>query len=780
MDNIIQTPIVEEVEQSFLDYSLSVITDRAIPAVEDGCKPVVRRILWSMFEGGYKNDKAYVKCARPVGDIMGKYHPHGDSSIYGALVGISQPWNMRYPLIDFHGNNGSRDGDGPAAMRYTECRLSKIAEVTLADIKKNSVDWVPNFDETAQEPVYLPGLFPNLICNGTTGIAVAMACNFAPHNLKEVVEAIKHYLSNEKEKILDDIKAPDFPTGGTIINADEMRDIYRTGKGRVKLRGDYILEKNAIVFTSIPYKVSKETLQQDIDKLCEEGKIEGITAIRDESNSKGIRFVIELARGISGDVIARQLYKYTDLETSFSINQVGLLNKSPKLMTMFDLIEGYARHQLDVYKRSLEFDVNKLNDRIEIINGLLKAMEDIDNIIVIIKKSESAAKAKENLIAKYKFTNNQVDAILNMRLSKLAHMEKIALEDELHNKEQELEGLKFILSSEENLHNGLIEKLNKFVSVFGDARRTALTNIKETKEEKEVAEIIPEDVVVKITEEGLISRIPTKKFKPQKRGGVGYRNKGEVINNVISTNTVDILMVFTSFGKVYRLSIDDIPADKAVSLGSLVQFEMGEKYVTAASMSRDVNNQFVWFITKNGVVKRTALKEYVGAKRKTGTVAVKLREGDELIRVFISPIVDKDIMIFTHDGFAIRSAISQFSISSRTAIGIKGINLGKDDYVINAGIVQDNLNMAVFTEDGMGKKLALNEFPVQNRGGKGIKCVPNGNLADAIGLLESENLLIIGTMSNICIKQSDLDIGTRQSIGKKVIKNGKIIQVIAV
>ena len=687
---------------------------------------------------------------------------------------------MRYPLIDFHGNNGSRDGDGPAAMRYTECRLSKIAEATLADIKKDSVDWIPNFDETAQEPVYLPGLFPNLICNGTTGIAVAMACNFAPHNLNEVIEAIKHYLSGEKEKIYEDIKAPDFPTGGTIINANDMKDIYRTGKGRVKLRGDYILEKNAIVFTSIPYKVSKETLQQDIDKLCEEGKLEGITAIRDESNNKGIRFVIELARGVDGDVMARQLYKLTDLETSFSINQVALTQKTPKLMTMMDLIAGYANHQLDVYERSIKYDVNKLLERIEIINGLLKAIEDIDNIIAIIKKSESAAKAKDNLIAKYGFTIPQVDAILNMRLSKLAHMEKIALNTELTEKEKECEGLQFILSSEENLHNGLIEKLDKFAKTYGDARRTALTHINETKEEKEMAEIVPEDVVVKITEDGLISRIPTKKFRPQKRGGVGYKNKGEVINMVISTNTVDILMVFTSFGKVYRMSIDDVPADKAVSLASLVQFEAGEKYVTAASMSRDVDNQFVWFITKNGVVKRTPLKEYIGAKRKTGTVAIKLREGDGLIKVFISPIVDKDIMIFTHDGFVVRSPINQFSISSRTAIGIKGINLGKDDYVINAGIVQDNLTMAVFTEDGMGKKLSLNEFPIQNRGGKGIKCVPNGNLADAIGLLESENLLIIGTMSNICIKQNDLDIGTRQNIGKKVIKNGKITQVIAV
>jgi len=780
MDNIIQTPIIEEVEQSFLDYSLSVITDRAIPAVEDGCKPVVRRILWSMLESGYKNNKPYVKCARPVGDIMGKYHPHGDSSIYGALVGISQPWNMRYPLIDFHGNNGSRDGDGPAAMRYTECRLSKIAEATLADIKKDCVDWTPNFDETTQEPVYLPGMFPNLLCNGTTGIAVAMACSFAPHNLKEIMNAAIYYLNHrdncKAEDLLQFIEGPDFPTGGIVINKKELRDAYLTGKGRARIRGEYIKENNKLIFTSIPYKISKESLLQEIDKLCEEKKLDGIAEIRDESNKSGVRFVIELNKGIDAEVIANKLYALTDLETTYSFNQVGLVNKSPKQLTLLDLIHYYIGHQENVFRRKKQYESSQLDKKIHILRGLSAALDNIDDIIQLIKKSSSVADAREKL-QQMNFSIEQADAILNMKLSKLAHMEKIAVENDLNNA---LAENALIIDQLNHVNESLAEELEQFKQKFGDDRRTTITNIEITKEEKEVAEIIPEDVVVKITEDGLISRIPNKKFRPQKRGGIGYKNKGEIINRVISTNTIDILMIFTSFGKVYRISVDDVPEDKSVSLASLVQFESGEKYVTAACMSRDVDNQFVWFVTKNGTIKRTPLKEYVGAKRKTGTAAIKLREDDELIRVFISPIVDKDIMIFTHDGFAVRSHINQFSVSSRTAIGIKGINLGKDDYVINAGIVQDNLTMSVFTEDGMGKRLSLNEFPVQNRGGKGIKCIPSGYLADAIGLLKEENLLVVGTMSNICIKQDDLDIGTRQSIGKKVIKNGKIIQVIAV
>ena len=440
-DNIITTPVVGEVEQSFLDYSLSVITDRAIPAVEDGLKPVMRRILWEMQEDGITSAKQYVKCATPVGNTMAKYHPHGDSSIYGALVHASQPWTMRYPLIDFHGNNGSRDGDGPAAYRYTECRLSHISEATLEHIKKDTVDWIPNYSETGEEPVYLPGRFPNLLCNGTTGIAVAMACSFAPHNLKEVMAAAQKVLSGDytEDEVLDCIIGPDFPTGGIVVNKKELRDGYRTGKGRVRIRGEYHVEtkngKDTVVFDSIPYKISKENLILEIDTLCEEKKIDGIVEIRDESNKKGVRFVIELAKGINGDVIANKLYHMTELETTYSINQVALVDKTPKLLSFKELIEKYVEHQEDVYLRKCKWEHQKLNDRIHILHGLAKTAEDIDNVIQLIKTSDDAADAHNKLRKQYNFTDVQAKAILDMKLSKLAHTEKIAIEKELKEKE---------------------------------------------------------------------------------------------------------------------------------------------------------------------------------------------------------------------------------------------------------------------------------------------------------------------------------------------------------
>ena len=418
MENIIQTPIIPEVEQSFLDYSLSVITDRALPSAEDGLKPVARRILYDMFDKGYMNNKKFVKCAQPVGDTMGRFHPHGDSSIYGALTWLSQPWNMRYPLIDFHGNNGSRDGDEPAAYRYTECKLSKIGEEMLADIKKDTIDWINAYTDEEQEPIYLPGKIPNLLVNGTTGIAVGMACSFAPHNLNEVMDAAIHVLSNPEcdiKELLNFITGPDFPTGGLLINKDELAAAYLTGKGRARIRGEYHIESDktgdTIVFDSIPYKVSKDSLTIELDKLCESGELNGVTTIRDESNSKGVRFVIELAKGVSAEPIIRKIYAKTKLEDTYSFNQVALVDKKPKLLNLKQLIENYIEHQKDVIVRKSKFEYAKAEARAHILQGLLKALEDIDNIIQLIKKSENAAKAKENLIAKYAFTEPQEKAI---------------------------------------------------------------------------------------------------------------------------------------------------------------------------------------------------------------------------------------------------------------------------------------------------------------------------------------------------------------------------------
>ena len=786
-DNIVITPVVGEVEQSFLDYSLSVITDRAIPAVEDGLKPVMRRILWEMQEDGITSNKQYVKCATPVGNTMAKYHPHGDSSIYGALVHASQPWTMRYPLIDFHGNNGSRDGDGPAAYRYTECKLSTISESTLEHIKKDTVDWIPNYSETGKEPVYLPGRFPNLMCNGTTGIAVAMACSFAPHNLNEVMDAAIHALTDpsaSENDILDHINGPDFPTGGTIVNKNELRDAYRTGKGRVRIRGDYHIEskggKDTIVFDSIPYKVSKESLITDIDALCEEKKLEGIVEIRDESNKKGVRFVIELAKGINGDVIANKLYRLTDLETTYGINQVALVDKTPKLLTFKELIELYNKHQSEVFFRRLYYDAKKLDERIHILQGLAKAVEDIDNVISIIKKADSSADAKLKLRERYNFSEAQAQAILDMKLSKLAHTEKIAIENELTEKTKEYEALLVLIGNDAARCVALAGEYKKFKQQFGDARKTTITQLNLSDEEKEVAEILPENCVVVITEAGNIKRIPAASYRTQKRNGKGIKNQDEIVRDVIKTNTIDNLMVFSTFGKVYKLAVNDIPVGtnttRGTSIETLVSMENNEKFVTLASVERSADNsKFVWFITKNGIIKKASLSEYTGMKRKNGVIATSLKEGDSLAKVFIAP--DEQIMIFTRNGMALRFEGKNVSISSRTAIGVKAINLNEGDYVIDALHLNGEKDIMIFQENGMAKRVAVNDFVLQNRAGKGLICHKPGEVVAACPVNDDHMMLVVGNMNSICINASDVALGSRGAQGVIVIKNNNIIGV---
>lgn len=788
-DNIITTPVVGEVEQSFLDYSLSVITDRAIPAVEDGLKPVMRRILWEMQEDGITSSKQYVKCATPVGNTMAKYHPHGDSSIYGALVHASQPWTMRYPLIDFHGNNGSRDGDGPAAYRYTECKLSTISEATLEHIKKDTVDWIPNYSETGKEPVYLTGRFPNLMCNGTTGIAVAMACSFAPHNLNEIMDAAIIALSNPKatdEEVLSAIIGPDFPTGGTVINKDELRGAYRTGKGRVRIRGDYHIEtksgKNTLVFDSIPYKISKETLIADIDALCEEKKIEGITEIRDESNKKGVRFVIELAKGINGDVIANKLYRLTELETTYSINQVALVEKTPKLLTFRQMIDYYNKHQEDVYLRRLNYEANKLADRIHILQGLARAAEDIDNIIALIKKSQNSGYAKIALV-QLGFTDVQAQAILDMKLSKLAHTEKVAIENELQEKEKEHKALIFLISDSVARCASLVEEYKAFKNKFGDARKTVITQMNISDEEKEIAEIIPENCVVVITEAGNIKRISAASYRTQKRNGKGIKNQDEVVHEVIKTNTIDNLMVFSSFGKVYKLAVNDIPvgtnATRGTSIETLVSMGVGEKFVTVASVARSAEqSHFVWFVTQNGIIKKTSLSEYTGMKRKTGVIATTLKEGDALAKVFIAP--DSQIMIFTKNGMALRFDGKNVSVSSRTAIGVKAINLNDGDIVADALHLSGEKSIMVFAENGMAKRVPVTDFVIQNRAGKGLICHKAGNVVAACPVNEDNMILVVGDTSTICVSAADVTESSRSAQGVMAIKGNNIIGVVRI
>ena len=788
MDNIIQTPIVGEVEQSFLNYSLSVITDRAIPSAEDGLKPVARRILWDMYDKGYMNNKKFVKCAQPVGDTIGRFHPHGDASTYAALVWLSQPWNMRYPLITFHGNNGSRDGDGPAAYRYTECKLSKIGEEMLADIKKDTVDWQLAYTDAENEPIYLPGKFPNLIVNGTSGIAVAMACSFAPHNLNEVMDAAVHVVSNpdcEIKEILNYITGPDFPTGGLIVNKDELPTAYLTGKGRARIRGEYEIESDksgdTIVFTSIPYKVSKEDLIQEIDKLCEEGKLDGVSAIRDESNRNGVRFVIELAKGVSSEPIIAKLFKFTRLEDTYSFNQVALVDKKPQLLNIKQLLEIYIEHQKEVLLRKTKYEAAKIASKIHILEGLLKALEDIDNVIALIKKSESAEAAKIALMNSYALSEAQAKAILDMKLAKLAKLEKIEIENEKAKLESELERLNAIIQ------NPIPELINIFKALkntYGDARRSTITQVASTKEEKEIEFVEPEKCVVIMTESGLIKRIPAASFRTQKRNGKGVKAQDDITSAVIRTNTIDSLMIFSNKGKMYRLLVNDIPVGTNVSKGTsvkaLINMEMDEHPAVMYSIYRDTDAQYVLFVTKNGLVKKTALDEYIKTKKKTGIAAISIKDGDELAAV--SLVKHEQLILVTAKGMAIRFDSKEVSATSRATSGVKGITISADDEIVAAIPVRNaNDKLAIFVNGGMAKKFGLDELPVQKRAGKGLMCYKptdsTGKVAAATLVEDGDCVLIVGDKNSICIEASEIPVLGRASIGNLVIKDNKILSV---
>lgn len=789
MSDILKTPIVEEVKQSFLDYSLSVITDRAIPSAEDGLKPVQRRILWDMFDKGYRNDKKFVKCAQPVGDTMGRFHPHGDSSIYGALVWLSQKWNMRYPLIDFHGNNGSRDGDSPAAYRYTECKLSKAGEEMLMDIKKNAVDWQLAYTDEENEPIYLPGNIPNLLVNGTMGIAVAMACSFAPHNMNEIMDAAIKLLDNPEttvKDLLNIVKGPDFPTGGLLINKDELATAYSTGKGRARVRAEYKIEsekgKDSIVFTSIPYKVSKEDLIVEIDKLCEAGKIDGIASIRDESSKGEVRLVIEMAKGVSTGPALAKLFKMTRLEDTYSFNQVALVNKSPKLLNLKQLLEVYIEHQRDVLLRITNYDLEKIKAKIHILEGLLIALEDIDNVIKLIKSSESASAAKEALMTKYKLSEIQAKAILDMKLAKLAKLEKIEIENEKKDLVKLSEKLGEIIK---NPVPKLTEIFTNLKNKYGDARRTTITQIEaETKEEKEIQFVEPEKCVVVLTESGCIKRIPATSFRTQRRNGKGVKTQDDITTMVLRTNTIDSLMVFTDQGRMYRLLVNDIPVGTNVSQGqsvkSLIAMETDENPAVIYSIYRDTDAKYVFFTTKNGVVKKTSLEEYINTKKKTGITAITLRDNDEIASVCL--VKDEPMILLTKQGMGIKFSSTDVGATSRATVGVKGINMKDDDEIV-AAIPVRNMNdeLAIFTSTGLGKKFPSNELPIQKRGGKGLICYKpspvNGDVAAAALIADEDSLLVCGDKSSICISATEISSSGRASIGTQVLKDNKLLSV---
>ena len=692
---------------------------------------------------------------------------------------MAQPWVMRYPLIDFHGSMGNRDGDGPAAYRYTEARLGKLAEDgMLCGIKKNNVDYMPNYSETKDEPITLPSLFPNLLCNPNTGIGVAVACNWAPHNLGEVAQAIYDYMDGKEPTL----PGPDFPTGGMIINKNDIPNIMKTGKGSVKIRGKYNIEDNNIVFYEIPYGVGTEDLMNEIGAAADEGKINGIKNIRNESNrKKGFRLVIECEKGASIATIINLLFKETSLQTSFSYNQVALIDKTPTELTLKDCIKIYVDHNKACICREAHYDYDKALAKLEVIEGLLKALEDIDNIIALIKASASAAAAKTALMEKYSFTEPQAKAIVDMRLGKLAGLERIEIENEKKELLSTLEDLEAIL---QNLGGELRLRLSELVKKYGDARRTELCQVADTtKKEKEIEFVEPEKCVVVMTEGGTIKRIPQSSFRTQKRNTKGIKTQEDITSCVIRTNTIDSLMIFTNQGNMYRLLVDNIPVGTNVSKGTpitgLIEMEENEKPTVIYSIYRDTDAKYILFVTKNGLVKKTSLEEYTKTKKKSGILAINIKDNDELASVFL--VKDEDIVLITELGNAIRFNSMEVGATSRATSGVKGIGLKEGDAVSVALPIHDTKDeLGIFFSSGIGKKIKLSELPAQKRAGKGLQVGKLGDkewVSAAALLSDEDNILIVGNLTSVCISAKDVPSLSRPASGNIMIKGNQIKSV---
>ena len=790
-DKISEVGLKKTMERSYIDYAMSVIAARALPDVRDGLKPVQRRILHSMIELNNGPDKPHRKCARIVGDTMGKYHPHGDSSIYDALVKLAQDWNTRYPLVDGHGNFGSEDGDGAAAMRYTEARLSKISMEMLADINKDTVDFVPNFDETEKEPTVLPSRFPNLLVNGTTGIAVGMATNIPPHNLKEVIGAtvkiIDNRIEEDRETSIDEImqiiKGPDFPMGAEILGRRGIEEAYRTGRGKIKVRAVTDIEampngKHKIVVTELPYMVNKALLIQKIVELVKTKRVEGITDVRDESSREGIRVVIELKKDTNANVLLNQLYKHTQLQDTFGVNMLALVDGVPKILNISQMLGYYLKHQEDVVTRRTKYDLNKAEERAHILQGLLIALDNIDEVINIIRSSKSVQDAKNSLIERFGLTEIQAQAIVDMRLRALTGLEREKLEAEYKELMDKISYLKAILADEKKLLGVIKDELLVISQKYGDERRTALGRDVDEVTDEELIE--RENIVIAMTKLGYIKRMPEDLFKAQNRGGKGIRGMQTIdedyIENLIVTTTHNYLMFFTNTGRVYRLKGYEIPeagrTARGVAIVNLLQLQAGEKITAVIPLKSYEDGKYLFMATRNGMVKKTDILEYQNV-RKTGLTAIVLRDNDELIEVKATN-GDDDIFLITKKGMSIRFNEKDVRQTGRTSMGVKGIHLGKDDIVISMQMSSQGEKILLVTENGMGKRTLISEFNVQNRGGKGVKCYKitekTGNVIGAKAVNEENEIMMI-TTEGIIIRTSCDGISTlgRVTSGVKII-----------
>ncbi|MBO6155662.1 MAG: DNA gyrase subunit A [Lachnospiraceae bacterium] len=790
-DQIHEVDLKTTMESSYIDYAMSVIAARALPDVRDGMKPVQRRILYSMNELGNTYDKPHKKCARIVGDTMGKYHPHGDSSIYGALVNMAQEWNMRYTLVDGHGNFGSEDGDGAAAMRYTEARLAKMAQYMIEDLGKDTVDFIPNYDETEKEPVVLPSRFPNLLVNGTTGIAVGMATNIPPHNLREVVSAVNKIIDNEIEEdreteideIMEIIKGPDFPTGGVILGRSGIEEAYRTGRGKIRVRAVTEIEpmdngKNRIVVTELPYNVNKAKLVEYIGKLHRDKKIDGITDLRDESNREGIRVVIELRRDVNPNVILNQLYKHTQLQDTFGVIMLALVNNQPKVLNILEMLKYYLDHQKDVVTRRTKYDLNKAEERDHIIQGLLIAQDNIDEVISIIRNSKDTATAKERLIERFELSEAQSNAIVEMRLRALTGLERSKLEEEHNNLLKLIAELKAILADEKLLLGVIKKEISEIADKFGDERRTAIGF-----DEYDISmeDMIPvTNTVITFTKLGYIKRMNVDNFKSQHRGGKGIKGMETIdedyIVEMMMTTSHHYLMFFTNFGRVYRLKAYEIPECSRTARGTaivnLLQLQPDEKITSMIPIKEYNDDQYLFMATKSGIVKKTKITDYSNI-RKNGLAAINLRDDDKLIEVKLTDN-SEDVILITKFGQCIRFNEKDVRATGRTSMGVIGMNLMDEDDVIAMQLASAGESLMIVSEKGLGKCTLMTEFSTQRRGGKGVKCYKitekTGNLVGAKAVVKEDEMMLINTDGIIIrIRISDTTLLGRITSGVKLI-----------